>query len=274
MDEPTPSLVVDAVRRSLAEHGVELLHEKVAAWLRWIQEHRRDQDNNRGGPATKDLDAHEWCHLILYVHEAAPKGPDSLTTDDARSSVARLVDKWLGIHYWNLLCFADTDDLDDDTDDLDEEDDEPVTIVLPLAVFTKALAVMSLVSASTNALISACVEAHGAPPTFSATDPMAIEDYPELVEMLAVQTRISQLTSVSSIIAGLIRDTAGDIEVQDSLVEKIIEELQRFCDLDVVRDLHATPLEPAFLGTVRDLAVRCADTVVQLGDALEMADLA
>ncbi|MBX4378486.1 hypothetical protein K4H02_25840, partial [Mycobacterium tuberculosis] len=71
---------------------------------------------------------------------------------------------------------------------------------------------------------------------------------------MAVDAYISQLTLAASAVAMGIRDTAGDIEVLDTLVIKMTDALQAFAGLSLVQQLHDTPRVPEFLGTIGTLA--------------------
>lgn len=257
--------LTDTVRTALADHGAEMLPGQVEAWLRWIPENVcTDRDGpGREVPGEEPFDEflpHDWCHLIQFAHQLAPGGPDSLSADYAAEISGELED-W----YVTAGPYADA---------FGVFDDEPEMAMLPLAVFTKGLAMLAAATVSTNVLLSAYFEAEGSDSRSHLAKATEGDTDPSIDELMAVDAMISQLTLAASAMAMGIRDTAGDIEVLDTLIIKMVDALQGFAGMELVRQLHDTPRVPEFLGTIGTLAEQCIEASVRLSDELERAEFA
>lgn len=272
MTHPWPGPLTEPVRNALADHGAELLPSHVEEWLRWIPDNVLSDIGSPGreSPADDpyaDFDVADWCHLILFAHELVPNGPSALTVDHAlRVNVLSMLEDW--IVSGDLLLGGQGSDEDFLFDELNER------VVLPLAVFTKGLAMLSAVPASTKTLISAHVAVNGEVPQSSPHSAIDFAGRPELLELLELVAAVSSLASAIPLVVLPLRDTAGDVEVLDDLVVKMAESLTAFADLDLVAELEDTPLEPAFLGTVGDLAGQCYRVSADLFEAMEFAEIA
>lgn len=262
MDDSWPGPLTDTVRTSLADHGAEMLPGQVEAWLRWIPDHVCTEPGGLGweDPDEDPFDEflpHDWCHMILLAHRLVPDGPDSGGGDFAAEIIGELED-W----YVTDGPYADAFAFDDD---------EPEMVVLPLAVFTKGLSMLAAATVSTNVLLSAYLEAEGSDSQSHLAQATEGDTDPRIDELMAVDAMISQLALAASAMAMGIRDTAGDIEVLDTLVVKMTDALQGFAGMELVRQLHDTPRVPEFLGTIGTLAEQCIEASVRLSHELEMA---
>lgn len=208
-----------------------------------------------------ELTVYDWCHLILCAHQVSPNGPASVTDEMRREINYQVVSRIVG-------------DPSMPTDPDDEDDDGAVAVVLPLAVFTRGLAMLAALSASSNALISAHITVTGGIPESSIESPMDFTEHPELTEALAAVTEVSFLAAMMPAATLSLRDTAGDIEITDALVVQMSEALTDFADMDLIGVLAEQPLEPSFLGTLGDLAFQCSLVGEQLLEALEVAEIA
>lgn len=262
MDDSWPGPITDTVRTALADHGAEMLPDQVEAWLRWIPD---NVCTDPGGPGREDPDEEpfdaflpsDWCHLILIAHRLVPGGPDSINGDDSDEIKEELEDWYLtaGPCADNGAVF----------------DGEPEMVVLPLAVFTKGLGMLAAATVSTQVLLAAYFEAEGGDPRSHLATATDGGTDPRIDELMAVDAMISQLVLAASAVAGSVRDTAGDIEVIDTLVTKMADALYVFARMELVRDLQDTPRVPEFLGTIGSLASQCVDASVRLSDELERA---
>lgn len=280
MDAFWPGPITDTVRTSLADHGAEMLPEQVEAWLRWIPDNvctepgglgREDPDE---GPFGEFL-PHHWCHLLLVAHRSAPHGPDKLdaaVTEDLVDALER----------WYILHGPRSDDYldgltDDEIAELAYDDDrdgdfEANVIVLPLAVFTKAIAALASVSVAAQPLTEAYLEPLGTGQLTGIADAAGSGLHPDLDDLLALGMATNELLAITSAVAQSIRDTAGDIKVLDALAMKIVVTLSGFVELDLVDDFADTLLAPEFLGTIGDLAQTCQDVVSRLIGAIDNAE--
>lgn len=276
MDDTWPGPLTDTVRTSLADHGAEMLPAQVEAWLRWIPDNvctapgglgREDPDE---GPFDELL-PHHWCHLLLIAHRAAPMGPDGMNTEFA----GHLVDE---LEQWYMLHGSHADDylagLMDDERIAEDNDLEISTIVLPLAVFAKAVAMLAAISVTAQPLVAAYLERLGSEDISGLSDAAGSGQHPGLDNVLAVGVATNELLAVVSELMLGIRDTAGDIEVVDVLAMKIAETLSHFADLDLVDELADTPRHPEFLGTVGDLGLTCSGVAMVLCEEIEVAEYA
>lgn len=262
MDDSWPGPITDTVRTALADHGAEMLPHQVEAWLRWIPDNVCTEPGGVGREDPDDepfaeFDVHDWCHMIMVAHQLAPGGTDSMSSDSA-AEVGEELEEWYvtaGPH----------------ADDFAAFDDEPEMVVLPLAVFTKSIAMLSAATVSTNVLLSAYFEAEGGDSQSHLANAVEGDTDPRIDELMGVDAYISQLTLAASAVAMGIRDTAGDIEVLDTLVIKMTDALQGFAGMELVRQLHDTPRVPDFLGTIGTLAEQCIEASVRLADELERA---
>ena len=274
MDDSWPGPLTDTVRTSLADHGAEMLPDQVEAWLRWIPDHvctepgglgREDPDE---GPFDELL-PHHWCHLLLIAHRAAPTGPNGMTS----AFSGDLVDE---LEQWYMLHGPHADDylagLMDDERIAEDEDPEISTIVLPLAVFAKAVATLAAISVSAQPLVAAYLESLGSDDIAGLSDAAGSGQHPELDDVLAMGIATNELLAVVSELMLEVRDTAGDIEVIDVLAVKVAETLEYFADLDLVAELADTPRSPEFLGTIGDLGLTCTFVAMRLCEAIEIAE--
>lgn len=207
-----------------------------------------------------ELTVYDWCHLILCAHQVSPNGPASVTDEMRREINYKIVSRIVG-------------DPSMPTDP-DDEDDDDAAVVLPLAVFTRALAMLAALSSSSNALISGHISVTGGIPESSIDSPIDFTEHPELTAALAMVTSISHLSAVMPAVTLSLRDTAGDIEIMGALVVQMSEALTDFADMDLIGELADQPLEPSFLGTLGDLAFQCSLVGEQLLEALEVAEIA
>lgn len=263
MDDSWPGPLTDTVRTSLADHGAEMLPHQVEAWLRWIPDHVCTELGSPGreGPDDEpfaEFDVHDWCHMIMFAHQLVPGGTDSMSNESAAEVGGELED-W----YVTAGPYADAFAFDDD---------DPEMVVLPLAVFTKSIAMLAAATVSTNVLLAAHLEAEGSDSQSHLANAVEGDTDPRIDELMAVDAYVSQLTLAASAVAMGIRDTAGDIEVLDTLVIKMADALQGFAGMELVRQLHDTPRVPEFLGTIGTLAEQCIEASVRLEYELEMAE--
>lgn len=241
----------------LAEHGVELLPEQVIGWMGWMEDNIPPIYDLCPCDERHDPNSSMWCHLILEAQRHAPGGPASCREDVlVHAQVEHVLEAMIA----------------EVTDEFDEDGEDVHLVVLPLAVYAKALALASSLTAATPKILGAylqVVNAANDEEYLSSPADLAPEEHPSVRQLMMIGMELDNMAPLHAMTTLMIRDTAGDIEVPDGLIDGLADSLVEFSNLSILDAVENTIVGVPMPMSLHHLAAASRSAAFQLYELIE-----